>query len=811
MKYKILLLAALVITFVSCNKHSIVKPTDNGFTLQLEDGSTHIHFYSDKIVRIVHAPTNEISKRESLVVIKSMESVHIEYRETEDFYEIESDSLLIMVNRQNGQCLFLDHEGAILLKEKQSIFQPDTVMFDACSNITQQFELNDNEAIYGLGQHQDGIMNWRGHEVTLVQTNVHAVVPFLVSTRNYGILWDNYSKTIFRDHDEGAEFWSEVADQIDYYFITGTSLDDVIAGYRDLTGQAPMFGKWAFGYWQSKERYVDAEDLTNIASEYRKRSIPIDNIVQDWRYWALYDPNDPDNSRQSAKDLWSSMQFHPTTYPDPAQTIAEIHDQYNMHFMISIWPTVGRETQLFDVLNAGGYLLPPETWSAAYLYDAYSEDARNIYWKNIKDGLMRYGIDALWMDGTEPELGDQHYFDDSERLIKKFGNNDMGSMARYLNTYSLMTTKGVYENWRRDFPEKRVFILTRSGFAGQQRNAAVTWSGDINATWPVLRNQISAGLNFSMAGVPYWTMDIGAFFLHGHDRGYGEGTYQSHEEQSYRELYVRWFQFGAFCPIFRSHGTHTPREVWRFGEPGSITYESLLKFDHLRYRLLPYIYSTAWKVTNEGYTMMRGLAMDFSHDERVLEINNQYLFGPSILGRPVTDEQYFPQSGIATPEVKGVETYLPAGNTWFDFWNGKQYEGGQTVWRPTPLNIMPLYVKSGSIIPMGPFKQYATEKPEDPIELRIYPGADGSFVLYEDENDNYNYEKGQFATIQFLWNENEQTLTIGKRVGDFSGMLKIRTFNVIVVKENHGVGEGITEISDRDVSYNGQEQIISFK
>lgn len=806
----LLVILPFLLLFYSCKDEGKMKITENGIALQKDGESLHVLFYSDRIVRIVHSPLAELSKRESIVTIKKMDDVDIQYRETQDTLELISNSLIVSIDKESGRCFIKDKQGKMLLEEKHHEFKKDTVMYDPCYNALQKFKLSDEEALYGLGQHQDGIMNWRGKEVILVQTNVNAVSPFLISTGNYGILWDNYSKTLFKDTDEDAEFWSEVADQIDYYFIAGNIMDDVISGYRDLTGQVPMFGKWAYGYWQSKERYVDAEDITNIAAEYRKRSIPIDNIVQDWRYWAINEPNDPELSRQSAKDQWSSMEFHPSTYPFPSKTIAAIHHQYNMHYMISIWPTVGRKTKIFDELNAGGYLMSPETWSSAYLYDAYSQEARNIYWKHIREGLMQNGVDALWMDGTEPELADQHYFDDSEKLIKNFGKNEIGSMARYLNTYSLMTTKGVYENWRRDFPDKRVCILTRSGFAGQQRNAAVTWSGDINATWDVLRNQISAGLNFSMAGMPYWTMDIGAFFMHGHDRGYGEGTYESNEDPSYRELYVRWFQFGAFCPIFRSHGTHAPREIWRFGEPGSITFESLLKFDNLRYRLLPYIYSLAWKVTSEGYTMIRGLAMDFSQDKQVLGINNQFMFGSSIMVRPVTEEQYFPKSGIATREVKGVESYLPAETDWYDFWSGQRFEGGQRIWKPTPLDIMPVYIKAGSILPLGPFKQYATEIPENPIELRIYPGADGSFVLYEDENDNYNYEKGKYATIQFLWNDKDHTLTIGKRQGEFQGMIADRIFNVVIVAENNGVGEANTEIPDKAIDYSGEEMIIVF-
>jgi len=796
--------------FTTCQTDGTYEKSENGIRIDFPDASLKLEVFTEKIVRVMYSQNGEFSDRKSLSVIKDPGSIDWDVESNNTEVILSTKAIAIHVNKENGNCFLKDSDGNIRLIENGRYLEADTVMGENTFHVSQKFVLSEDEGIYGLGQHQDGIMNWRGHEVTLVQTNVHAVNPFLVSTKNYGILWDNASKTIFNDDDSGASFWSEVGDQVDYYYISGESMDEVIAGYRELTGQAPMFGKWAFGYWQSKERYKDANELMNIVKEYRDRRIPIDNIVQDWCYWADYDPDDGDKTWKSAKENWSSMQYHPSTYSDPVNTLKEIHDKYHMHYMISIWPALGPKTDIFKEMEENGFLYPAEHWSSGYLYDAYSQKARDIYWKHIKDGLMAKGVDALWMDGTEPELGDQHTFDVSENNIKKFGQTELGSMARVMNAFSLMTTKGTYDNWRKDFPKKRVFILTRSAFTGQQRNAAVTWSGDINATWDIFRNQISSGLNFCMAGIPYWTTDIGAFFLHGHDMGYGAGDYESYEDMDYRELYVRWFQYGAFCPIFRSHGTHTPREVWRFGTPGESTYESLLKFDNLRYRLMPYIYSIAWKVTNEGYTMMRGLPMDFPTDKKVYDINNQYMFGPSMMITPVTEDQYFSERSTLTDNVKGIETYLPAGADWYDFWTGQKFEGGQIFWRPTPLDIMPIYIKAGSLIPFGPFKQYADEVQEDPIELRIYPGADGSFVLYEDENDNYNYEKGSFAIIEFLWNDEEQTFIIGDRKGEFPGMLMERTFNVVLVKDIAGVGVDISEKIDKVINYSGQEVSINF-
>ncbi|MFH1161518.1 MAG: TIM-barrel domain-containing protein [bacterium] len=556
-----------------------------------------------------------------------------------------------------------------------------------------------------------------------------------------------------------------------------------------------MFGKWAYGFWQSKERYIDAKELTDVVAEYRMRRLPLDVIVQDWRYWG-------------ENNMWSSMEFDPKVYPEPAKTLEKLHTLFHVHYVISIWPALGRDTKIFRELNEKGLTYLPVHWSSGYLYDAFNPQARDIYWRYISDGLMAKGVDGLWMDATEPELADQHTFEESETNIKKFGNTALGPIAVYLNPYSLMTTEGVYGKWRKDFPDKRVLILTRSAFAGQQRNAAITWSGDINASYSVFRRQISAGLNFCMAGIPYWTTDIGAFFLKGHDKGFGPGEYPGGcKDPSYKELYVRWFEFGAFCPVFRSHGTHSPREVWQFGDVGDWNYEAMSRFLHLRYRLMPYIYSVAWKVTSEGYTMMRGLPMDFARDKNVYEIDNQYMFGPSILVTPVTEEQYFPKDTTRTrllDDPDSVSLYLPAGTDWFDFWTGTRLQGGTKMTRETPIDIIPLYVRAGSIIPMGPFLQYAEEKSPDPIELRLYSGTDAMFTLYEDEGDNYNYENGKYTTIDFAWDHENATLTIGKRKGNFAGMLQTRIFKVVIVSPNHGTGLEITTNPEKIISYSGE-------
>ncbi len=933
----LMLLFTPLVALAALSNSARYQNITNGIDLEQPSGKLRIQFYSDRIVRVIYAPKPQLLDKASLVVIQQPQPVEFRIEERRKEVVLISKRLRLTVSPQTGAIQFYESDGQLILREKSQ--QPRTmvsaeVMGEQTYHATQQFQLQPDEAIYGLGQHQNGDMNYRGKEVILVQTNTVAVNPFLISTRGYGILWDNYSKTVLRDDAMGLSFWSEVADQIDYYFISGTSMDDVIAGYRWLTGEAPLFGKWAYGYWQSKERYVDARELVATVAEFRRREIPIDNIVQDWRYWG-------------ENDYWSSMKFDETIFPEPERMIERLHNEFHVHLMVSIWPALGVKTEIYQELKGKGLVYPPVHWSTGYVYDAYSAEAREIYWRYIRDGLISKGVDALWMDATEPELGDQHSYELSEQYLKRLGMTALGSFARYLNPYSLMTTEGVYQGFRRDFPGKRVFILTRSAFAGQQRNAAATWSGDISANWEVFRKQISAGINFCMSGIPYWTHDIGAFFPGSRAGLFPAGC----KDPAYQEFYVRWFQFGAFTPIFRSHGTGTPREPWQFGEPGHWAYNALIKFIHLRYRLLPYIYSIAWRVSHEGYTMMRGLAMDFARDQNSLEIDNEYLFGPCLLVAPVTEAMYYepaipaqpiptehlfaaldgpnglqaeyfedidfnrrvntridsvvdfnwsgarPENcpvenysvrwtgeiGVAEPgdyeigvltddgarlwlddqlivdawqkqamtyyssvvhlepnrryrikleyfqaggeaviklvwrtpaqrqqqlrgtEAKSVKVYLPECTGWYDFWTGEFLRSGQFVNRTAPIDIMPLYVKAGSIIPMGPIKQYATEKPENPIELRIYPGADARFVLYEDENDNYNYEQGAWSTIPFDWEDGSQTLTIGTRNGQFPGMLTHREIRIVWVRPGVGVGLEASPQIDAVVQYDGQE------
>ncbi len=484
--------------------------------------------------------------------------------------------------------------------------------------------------------------------------------------------------------------------------------------------------------------------MLDIAAEYRRRKDPIDNIVQDWFYWDPYP--------------WGSHKFDPKRYPDPAAAFATLHDE-GFHVMISVWGTfnAGSESNPnpnYQALDAKGFFYPPAVRSDNRFYDAFNPAARELYWDQVRDQIWSKGVDAWWLDASEPEAN-------MAELRKT--TTGLGPGALVLNAWPLMHTTGVSDGQLRDAPDKRVFILTRSAFAGQQRTGAATWSGDITGDWPVLKRQISAGLNFCLSGIPYWTTDIGGFFVN-----YPGGC----SNPEYRELYTRWFEFGAFCPIFRSHGTSTPREMWRFGPE---TESTLLKYDRLRYRLLPYIYSMAWNVTKNGGTLMRALVMDFPKDPKALAVQDEFLFGPSILVCPVTDK------GASSRQV-----YLPRGTGWTDFWTGRRLEGGQTIEASAPIDTLPLYVRDGSIIPLGPDLQYTSEEPADPLELRIYAGRNASFTLYEDEGDNNGYKQGRHSTIRFLWDESKKQLVIGNQNGEFPGMLHERRLNVDLLKPGEG-------------------------
>jgi alpha-D-xyloside xylohydrolase len=771
----------------------VYKKTEQGIKTEINKVEVEIQFYESSIVRVIKHPVGKGFEKQSLSVIKVPEKVSFSTQQQNDELVLESKTLKVSLNLKNGKVSFLNPTGTILFSEKESgvVFTDFNDAGTKTYSVSQSFTLDKNEAIYGLGQQQEGKMSKRNVKLNMVQGNTDDYVPFFVSNKGYGLFWDNYSPTTFEDTPEITTFKSEVGDAVDYYFMQGSNTDGVIASMRSLTGQAPMFPLWTYGYWQSKERYQSQDELVDVVKKYRELGIPLDGIIQDWQYWG-------DNEH------WNAMEFLNPHFYNPQKMVNDVHS-LNAHMAISIWASFGKETKPYAELEKAGALFNFVTWpenppGAVKVYDAYNPEARDIYWKYLNKGIFSLGMDGWWMDSTEP---DHLQFKASDMDNKTY----LGSFRKVRNAFPLMTVGGVSQNQRAVSSNKRVFILTRSVFAGQQRYGSNTWTGDVVSSWEALKNQISAGLNLSLSGIPYWNCDIGGFFLWNFKNPL--------ENPDYRELYTRWLQFGTFTPMMRSHGTDAPREIYQFGQKGGKVYDVVEKYINLRYRLLPYIYASSWDVTNNHSTMTRALIMDFADDKQALNINDEFMFGKSILVSPVTQPMYNKLQNSVNVEdftsIKTKDVYLPKGNDWYDFWTGEKWNGGQTMKKETPLDIIPLYVKAGSILPVGPKVQYATEKKWDNLEIRIYQEADGEFNLFEDENDNYNYEKGIYSTIKFSWSDKNGTLTIDKPKGKFPGILKERKFNIILVGKNKGVGAEQSITPDKIVKYSGKKIVVKIE
>ena len=745
-----------------------------------------IDFYTPSIVRVMKYPVRTIPKKESLVVIKEKEKISWQLDSlSENELFLISNEVKVGYNRLTGKVSFFSINDLSLLNEKDygTQFTKRHDGKECAYEVRQAFMLEPNEAIYGLGQHQKGLMNQRNQKLYLRQQNTEICIPFFQSIKGYGVYWDNYSPTTFIDNPQELSFNSEVGACSDYYFMYGQNMDGVVKDVRILTGRAPMFPLWTMGFWQCRERYKSQDELLDVVYNYRRLRIPFDGIVQDWQYWG-------DN------DNWNSMRFDNPRFPNPKKMIDEVH-RNNAHIMISVWPSFGVNTPIYKELESRGMLYDIVTWPMENVkpYDAFNPEARNIYWKYLKY-LQELGIDAFWTDATEPD-----HFDikESDFDLQTY----LGSFRKVRNAYSLQTNGGIYEHYRKINPNKRLFLLTRSSFLGQQRYAAASWSGDVDASWENFKKQIPAGLNFSLCGIPYWNTDIGGFSPWQYPNGL--------KDPAYHELHVRWFQFGTFSGIMRSHNTIFPVELYQFGKKGDWVYDVQEKFINLRYRLLPYIYSMMWNVTSAGGSFMRALPMDFPDDVNVYNLGTEFLFGKSILVSPVTDSLYTKRTAngtiVSMDAVKFVPVYLPMGEKWYNFWTNESFDGGKIINCEAPIDIIPLYIKSGSILPMGPFVQYASEKKWDELEIRIYPGKDGSFILYEDEFDNYNYEEGSFSTIKFSWNDKEHTLIIDNRSGDYKGMLKKRKFKIAIISSENACG--INDAKEyKSVNYVGKRIVV---
>lgn len=676
---------------------------------------------------------------------------------------LNTGSIKVLISLDTGRLQFNDEHDQRIFKEIHDSprrYEPATANGEALYRVSDLFSLPAEEGIYGLGQHQNGVFNYRGTEIELAQVNTDVAIPLFVSTKGYGLFWNTAAKSYFDNRfPSEMRMSAEASHAIDYYFIYGPEIDQIIHHYRTMTGHAPLFAEWAYGFFQSKDRYKSSAELLNIANEYRSQHVPLDVIVQDWFWWVHQ--GDPE--------------FRPDAYPDLPGTLQSLHSKH-VHAMVSVWPLLDPESRNYKEMLARGLTIPDTT-----NYDATNPAAGAFYWDNLVAKEFAQGWDAFWLDASEPEAGNPHvgHGDPVLSSTKLY----LGNGALYANIFPLMHTGNIYRHWRETTNEKRVFLLTRSAFAGQQRNAAVIWSGDVYSNFQAFTRQVPAGLNFALSGMPYWTTDIA---------GYGwNGAGRNTHDPSYQELYTRWFEFGTFCPIFRTHGhrANDENELFSYGPVTPI----LVTYDKLRYRLLPYIYSLAWNVTNADGTIMRPLVMDWRSDEKVWNIGDQFMFGPSILVNPVTQE------GAASRWL-----YLPPATAWYDFWTGSKTLGDQRIEASAPLDRIPLYVKAGSILPLGPEIEYAGEKPDVPIELRVYRGADGGFDLYEDAGDTYAYEKGMHSVIPIRWNDVAGTLTIGARIGDFAGMAKKRRFHIVFVTENHGAGPAEPSAFDQEAEYNGE-------
>ena len=767
------------------------KKTNLGIKTTTQSMTVEIQFYSPTIVRVLRVPEGIPSSKTSLSIIKSPEKTDLKITDDGKIVTISSNSIKVSYDLATGKVSYSNLKDNALFTEKDygAQFTPTLDVAKSSFLVRQAFMLDKDEAIYGLGQQQNGKLNQRGQRIELKNGNTKISIPFIQSIKGYGIFWDNYASTTFTDNLQETSFES-LGDNSDYYFMFGVNAAGVVAQMRDLTGQVPMIPLWGFGYLQSRERYKNQDETVGVVEKYRALKVPIDGIIQDWQYWG--------------KDsVWNAMSFEKTTFPDPQGMVNKIHD-LKAHLMIVAWPGFGPKTNQYKEFKSKKMMINFDTWppeSGTKPYDPYNPSAREIYWDYLNKGVFSFNTDAWWLDSSEPDHINVKDADFDQPTY-------LGSYRSVVNAFPLQHIKGVYENQRKTTSDKRVFILTRSAFAGQQRYGANSWSGDIVSSWKTLQKQVPAALNFSLTGLPYWNADIGGFFL------WEFSGSDPLKQKSYQELYVRWLQFGAFTPMMRSHGTDAPREIYQFGQRGDWTFDAIEKYINIRYQLLPYIYSTSWDVTSKSESFMRALVMDFAADKKTTDINNEYMFGQSLLVAPVLESMYVNktadgQSTIDFSTVKSRAVYLPAGTEWYDFWTGEKMKGGQEVQKSAPIDVMPLYVKAGSILPWAPKVQYATEKKWDNLEIRIYPGANGEFTLYEDEDDNYNYEKGLNSTISMKWDNQTKTLTIGERKGTFAGMLTNRKFNFVLVQK--GNGAGVTQgKTTRAIIYNGKSASIKF-
>lgn len=782
------------------------QKTPYGAKTTTDNQNIEIQYFTPRIVRIIKYPLDSPapSTASFSIIAEPDSALNISLKQSSGKTIVSAGAMQVIANNKTGLLSFKSSNGRLLTAEASApSFVPAPFPGADGLTVSQTFTVGKDEHIFGLGSLADTLLSRRATSKLLIPGNLDDGFPVINSSKGYGIVWDNYSPTLFTDNQAGMNFTSEIADAIDYYIIDGeANMQAVVAGMRHLSGQVPMFPLWTYGYWQSRERYKSQHEPTAVVNRYRQERIPLDGIIQDWQYWGN-------------NYLWNGMEFMNPAYDHPREMIDSIHDM-NARMIISIWSSFGPMTKPFAELKSKGLLFDIATWpesgiegwpprmdypSGVKVYNAYSPEARDIYWKHLTR-LYDLGMDGWWMDSTEPD-----HFDN-----KMDFPTGSGTYRRVKGAFPLLTVSGVADHQRQVDSTKRVFILTRSGWFGQQRTGCNVWTGDVGSTWENLRTQVPQHLNLSLSGNPNTNSDIGGFFCGRYNLPDGTPAYKN---PLFKELTVRWAQLAAFTPMMRSHGTDSPREVYLFGQPGDPVYDALTEAIKLRYSLLPYIYSTAWEVTDKGESFMRPLIMDFPDDKSSLTSNDKFIFGNSLLVAPILRAHYTPESKTSLDENSGwgggesagtadnlidfsadydFDVRLPKGTDWYDFYTGEKYRGGSTVTIKADISTLPVFARAGSIIPFGPEVTYATEKPWDFLTIKVYPGADGTFTLYEDETDNYNYTKSLLTTISFAYNAKSQTLTIAERQGSFPGMLEKRQFRIV----NAETGKEVV------AEYNGQ-------
>ncbi len=793
--------------------------TDKGMSVTTPDGRlVDIVLYADDIARIVKYPTAEaVAISDGFAVIMEPGQVKAKYADGKDDAVISTSAMRLSVDKNSGEIKFYDSKGRLMVAEDGAAqFSPITSGADkGLYRVAQAWSMDADEAIYGLGNLENGRISQRGVNRTLQPGNVEDGITFFQSVKGYGIYWDNYSPTDISDSGSAVKFASPVGPAVDYYYLQGGDADGVIACARELTGRVPMFPLWTYGFWQSKERYKSQDETMEVARRYREAGIPIDGMIQDWQYWGN-------------NYLWNAMEFMNEEFPRPQEMVDSLH-KMNTHMIISIWSSFGPQTKGYSQMDSIGALMDFQTWpqsgishiwpprmdypSGVRVYNPYRAEARDIYWNNLKR-LYDYNIDGWWMDSTEPDA-----FNLTESDLDY--NTGMGSYRSLRGAYPIATVGGVHDHQKAIDKDRRVFILTRSGWMGQQRYGCNVWTGDVTSTWENLRAQLGAMLNFSMTGNPNTNSDLGGFFAGSYNKNWNDGS--GTKNPAYHELYTRWMQMGALTPMMRSHGTDVPREVYLYGKPGEPAYDALVEAIKFRYSLLPYIYSTSWDVTKNHGTFMRALPMDFAADKSTWNRSDAYMFGRQLFVAPIIKALYTPEivkktntdedgwtkgsgdaavSGVGVVDFtapRQVEIALPSGTGWWGYFDGKRYAGGETATIEATLATIPVFARDGAIVPVGPDVQYAAEKPWDDLTIKVFPGANGEFTLYEDEGDNYNYEEGAYTEIPMKWNDKARTLTIGERKGSYPGMIEKRTFNVTLP-------DGTT----RKVSYTGKKATAKF-